>query len=184
MPDRRQLLKFTGTALLWPILSRGALAQGGAAALSAPITGQVRLRMRATSLTQHSRWGIYVQEVVIRNDLIVPLALISCFEFGREQDPAVYAQISSPPLPVAAAEGEPYRVAVYFFENREVKLQPHSDAALLANRFEEAHDEGGRTTGLKASYWDNANVPNANIHEISIVFDYVGAATPGGAKLQ
>jgi hypothetical protein len=129
--------------------------------------------MRATSLTKQSHWGIYVQEVAVRNNLIVPLSLIGCFEFGRKQDPAVYAEIMSAPLPIIAAATEPYRVAVYFFENRDISLQPHSDIALLANRLHSEIDDQGRTVRLMASYWDNADNPNANIHEISIGFEYL-----------
>jgi hypothetical protein len=160
MPRRRHFLTGIGATLLFvcaPGLSIGA----------------ARLRMRATSLTKQSHWGIYVQEVAVRNNLIVPLSLIGCFEFGRKQDPAVYAEIMSAPLPIIASATEPYRVAVYFFENRDISLQPHSDIALLANRLHSEIDDQGRTVRLMASYWDNADNPNANIHEISIGFEYL-----------
>jgi hypothetical protein len=173
MHTRRHFIAGSAATLLSVGIPRLGWAVGGTAALSAPITGAARLRMRATSLTRDSHWGIYVQEVAVRENLIVPLALIACFEFGRKQDPAVYAEIMSASLPVIASSTEPYRVAVYFFENREIILQPHSDIALLANRLKSDLDDRGRTVRMAASYWDNADVPNANIHEISIGFEYL-----------
>jgi hypothetical protein len=170
--NRRNLL-FTPLAFCAPhIGAERALALGGTAAVSAPISGPAKLRVRATSISVETHWGIYVQECVVRHDEIVPVALISCFEFGRKQDPFVYPELNSPLLPIIAGPSEPFKIAVYFFEGREASLQPHSDAALLANRFETAEDASGRTTSMKVSYWDNAALPTAVVHEISIAFAY------------
>jgi hypothetical protein len=170
--NRRKLL-FTPLALCaLSLAAQDVLALGGTAAVSAAIRGRAKLRMRATSTSVDTHWGIYVQEVVVRNDRIVPVALIACFEFGRRQDPFVYPELVSPLLPVIANPSGPFKVAVYFFEGREAEMQPHSDAALLANRFESAEDASGRTISLKAAHWDNAALPTAIVHEISIAFQY------------
>jgi hypothetical protein len=171
--NRRQLLALSG-AILVPFNVRGANALGGTVAISAPITGPVRLRMQATSLAKSSHWGIYVQEVVVVDGKIEPTALIACFEFGREEDPAVYGQIVSTALPLTANPEAPYKVAVYFFENRKVELQPHSDQACLANRLETTLDATGRTSLMRAGYWAQAHLPNALIHDITIGFEYLG----------
>jgi hypothetical protein len=149
-----------------------AQALGGSAAISSAISGPGRLRMRATSISSGTRWGIYVQEVVVRGEKILPVALIACFQFGRKQDPFVYPELISPILPIAADPAKPFKIAIYFYEGREAELQPHSDAALLANRFETSEDKDGRTMLMKAAYWDNPALPTAVIHEISIAFDY------------
>jgi hypothetical protein len=116
--------------------------------------------------------GHIVQEEAVRGDVIVPLALIACFEFGRKQDPFVYPELISPRLPLIAGQGEPYRIAVHFFQNKDVALQPHLDAANMANRFESTEDADGRTVRMHASHWDNALLPLAVIHEISLEFEY------------
>jgi hypothetical protein len=174
MLSRRQLLQFATLSFSPGLMQRKAFALGGAAALSAQITGGARLRMRASSTTTGSHWGIYVQEMAVRGDKLVPLALIACFEFGRTQDPFVYPQVMSSALPVIAALNEPYRIAVYFVQNREIALLPHSDTAILANHLESKIDDKGRTLSLTAAHWDNDDLPLAAIHEISIQFDYVG----------
>jgi hypothetical protein len=172
--NRRRLL-LTPLALCAPFpVATDALALGGTAAVSAAINGPARLRMRATSISVDTHWGIYVQEIIVRNDEIVPVALIACFEFGRKQDPFVYPELVSPLLPIIASPSGPFKIAVYFFEGREAKLQPHSDAALLANRFETAEDASGRTIKMKAAYWDKAALPTAVVHEISVAFEYIG----------
>ena len=170
--NRRQLLALSATAILSPLAATRANAIGGTAAISTPITGPVRLRMRATSLAKDTHWGIYVQEVVVTDGKISPTALIACFEFGRKGDPAVFPELLSAPLPLIAPPGAPYRVAVYFFEGREVTLQPHSDAAMLANHFDLRLDPQGRTAAIKASSFGSAELPMANVHEISILFEY------------
>ncbi len=171
MFDRRQMLLLSGAGVL--ALAGPSFAMGGTAAISSSITGPVKLRMRATSISEGTHWGIYVQEVAIRESRIVPLALIACFEFGRKQDPFVYPELMSPILPIVAARDEPYKVAVYFFENSEIKMQPHSDMALLANQFEIADDPTGRTLSMKATYWDRPELPTAVVHEINIAFEYL-----------
>ena len=128
--------------------------------------------MRARSISENTHWGIYVQEVVVRDSRIVPVALIACFEFGRKQDPFVYPELTSALLPLVTPDETPYKIAVYFFENRDASLQPHADAALLANRFEEELDPLGRTSRMRAAYWDNAALPTAVIHEIDLIFQY------------
>ena len=85
----------------------------------------------------------------------------------------MYGEIVSTPVPAIANPAEPYRVAVYFFENRDVVLQPHDDTALMANRLQSVLDDKGRTLRMDAGHWDDANVPNANIHEISIGIEYL-----------
>jgi hypothetical protein len=170
--NRRQLLRLSGAAMLLPLPAIRAQAMGGTAAISAAITGPVRLRMQATSLAKNTHWGIYVQEVVVADGKIEPTALVACFEFGRPDDPAVYQQLVSTALPLTADPDEPYKVAVYFLENRKVDLQPHSDEANLANRFESKLDASGRTALLKASYWESPDLPNAAIHDITLVFEY------------
>jgi hypothetical protein len=170
--NRRRLL-LTPLAFCAPsLVNADALALGGTAAVSAAIRGRAKLRMRATSISVDTHWGIYVQEIIVRNDKIVPVALIACFEFGRKQDPFVYPELISPLLPVIANQSEPFKIAVYFFEGREAEMQPHSDAALLGNRFETAEDASGRTISMKAAHWDNAALPTAVVHEISIAFEY------------
>jgi hypothetical protein len=172
MLRRRQILQLAALPVAWSIPPSFALALGGAAALSGQLTGRARLRMRASSTTTGSHWGIYVQEVAVRDAKLVPRALIACFEFGRKQDPFVYPQLVSSALPVIAEIDRPYKIAVYFLQNREVVLQPHSDAAIMANHLESRTDAKGRTSSLTASHWDNDDLPLAAIHEISIQFDY------------
>jgi hypothetical protein len=113
-----------------------------------------------------------VQEMTVRDGKLEPRALIACFEFGRKQDPFVYPEVVSTALPVIAAFDQPYRIAVYFLQNREIALQPHSDTAIMANHLESKADAKGRTSSLTASHWDNDDLPLAAIHEISIQFDY------------
>jgi hypothetical protein len=170
--NRRSLLLTPLTLCVPPLIAAESFALGGTAAVSAAIVGPAKLRMRATSISVDTHWGIYVQEVIVRNDRIVPLALVACFEFGRKQDPFVYPELVSPLIPVIAKPSEPFKIAVYFFEGREAEMQPHSDAALLANRFETAEDASGRTISMKAAHWDNAALPTAVVHEISIAFEY------------
>jgi hypothetical protein len=170
--NRRQLLALSGAAVLSPFKARDAFAIGGTTAISAAITGPVRLRMQATSLAKNSHWGIYVQEVMVVDGKIEPTALIACFEFGRIDDPAVYQQLLSTALPLTADPDEPYKIAVYFFENRKVELQPHSDEANLANRFESTIDASGRTLLMRVGYWERADLPNAAIHDITLGFEY------------
>jgi hypothetical protein len=172
--NRRQLLALTGAAALLPFQAGRVNALGGTAAISAPITGFVRLRMQATSRATNTHWGIYVQEVVVTDGKIEPTALIACFEFGRSDDPAVYQQLLSTALPLTADPEEPYKIAIYFFENRKVELQAHSDEACLANRLETELDASGRTSLMRAGYWEQANLPNAAIHDITIGFEYPG----------
>jgi hypothetical protein len=172
--NRRQLLALSGAAIILPFEATRAIALGGTAAISASITGPVRLRMQATSLAKNTHWGIYVQEVVVVDSKIEPTALIACFEFGRPDDPAVYQQLVSTVLPLTADADEPYKIAVYFFENRKVELQPHSDEACLANRLETEIDTSGRTLEMRAGYWEQADLPNAAIHDITIGFEYPG----------
>lgn len=183
MLSRREFLHYAAMAAAWPTFLVEAFALGGTAALSAPILGRSRLRLRATSLSKDTHWGIFVQEVAVRSSKIVPLSLIACFEFGRQQDPAVYGEIVSAALPLVAEINETYRIAVYFFENAEVRLQPHSDSGLMANRFEAKYDDQGRTVSMKSSRWDHASLPNANVHEVSIAFEYTDSVQ-FGAKLR
>jgi hypothetical protein len=170
--NRRKLLLLPLALGAPALFAERALALGGTAAVSAAITDPARLRMRATSISADTHWGIYVQELVLRDGKLVPMALIACFEFGRKQDPFVYPELASPRLPVIASQFEPYKIGIYFFEGREAELQPHSDAAMLANRFETAEDASGRTTSMNAAYWDRAELPTAVIHEISVNFEY------------
>jgi hypothetical protein len=172
MLRRRQILQLVALPFGLRVISGRALALGGAAALSAEITGRAQLRMRASSTTTGSHWGIYVQEMATRDGKLEPRALLACFEFGRKQDPFVYPQLASSALPVIAALDQPYRIAVYFFQNREIVLQPHSDTAIMANHLESKTDAKGRTSSLTASHWDNDDLPLAAIHDISIQFDY------------
>jgi hypothetical protein len=172
MLSRRQILQIAALPAAWQMVPGKAFSAGGAAALSGQITGRAMLRMRASSTTAGTHWGIYVQEMTVRETALGPRALIACFEFGRKQDPFVYPQITSPALPVIADLNEPYRIAVYFVQNGDVSLQPHSAAANLANRLEANTDAQGRTTSLTAAHWDNDDLPLAAIHEISIQFDY------------
>jgi hypothetical protein len=171
--NRRQWIKFAGASALTCICLGYALALGGTAAISSAISGQAKLRMRATSISESARWGIFVQQVVVRSDKILPVALIACFEFGRKQDPFVYPELTSAALPLATPPDEAYKIAVYFFENSDAVLQPHSDAACLANRFESTEDASGRTMSMYAAYWDDAQLPMAVVHEISIGFSYL-----------
>ena len=170
MIGRRQMLFLSGAGALG--FAHPSFALAGTAAISSAINGPVKLRMRATSISQGTHWGIYVQEVVIRQSQIVPVALVAWFEFGRKQDPFVYPELKSPLLPIVASRDEPYKIAVYFFQNRDVSMQPHSDMALLANRFETVDDSSGRTQSLMAAYWDHAELPTAVVHEINIRFEY------------
>jgi hypothetical protein len=169
---RRQLLALSGAAVLLPLHVHPANALGGTAAISTPIAGPVRLRMQATSLAKNKHWGIYVQEVVVTDGKIEPTALIACFEFGRTNDPSVYAQIESTVLPLTASPEDSYKIAIYFFENRKVELQAHSDEACLANRLQVKLDANGRTLQMRAGYWEQADLPNAAIHDITIGFEY------------
>ena len=170
--NRREILQLSGATLLSPLFMQSAFALGGTAALSAPIVGPVVLRMRASSKSENTHWGIYVQEVVIVDGKIVPVALIACFEFGRKQDPFIYPELISTQLPLIAPRDLPYKIAVYFFENRDVALQSHSDANMMANRFDATFDALNRTAIMKASYWDHAELPTANMLDISLVFEY------------
>jgi hypothetical protein len=172
MLRRRQLLQLAALPAAWSVFRGHALALGGAAALSAQIIGRAQLRIRASSTATGSHWGIYVQEMTVRDGKLEPRALIACFEFGRKQDPFVYPEVVSTALPVIAALDQPYRIAVYFLQNREIALQPHSDAAIMANHLESRTDAKGRSSSLTASHWDDDDLPLAAIHEISIQFDY------------
>ena len=170
--NRREVLQGAGAAALPGLWPNRSFALGGTAAISGWISGPVKLRMRATSISENTHWGIFVQQVVIRDAKIVPVALVACFEFGRKQDPFVYPELTSSALPLTTPLDEAYKVSCYFFEKRETVLQPHSDAANLAIRFESAEDATGRTKSLYAAHWDDDYLPTAVIHEISIGFDY------------
>lgn len=172
MLSRRQILQIAAMPAAWSAMTGAALPLGGAAAVSGQITGRAQLRMRASSTSAGSHWGIYVQEMAVSESRLVPRALIACFEFGRTQDPFVYPQLTSPALPLMAGLDEPYRIAVYFFQNREAQLQPHSDSAILANWLDAKADGKGRTLSMTAAHWDNDDLPLAMIHEISLQFDY------------
>ena len=172
MFSRRRFIQLSGASGLMFACASPGFALGGTAAISAPISGPARIRMRARSISENTHWGIYVQEVIVRDSLIVPVALIACFEFGRKQDPFVYPELTSTLLPLVTPGETPYKIAVYFFENKDASLQPHSDAALMANRFEGELDALGRTSRMRATYWDNAALPTAVIHEIDLVFQY------------
>jgi hypothetical protein len=172
--NRRKMLQCAGASALYGLCPASAFALGGTAAVSGWIKGPAKLRMRATSISENTHWGIFVQQVIIRDAKIVPVALVACFEFGRKQDPFVYPELTSAQLPLTTPPGDPYKIAVYFLDNRDTVLQPHSDAANLANRFESAEDASGRTRSMYASYWDNAQLPMAVIHEISVGFVYPG----------
>ena len=172
MLNRRQILQIAAVPAAWSAMTGAALPLGGAAAVSGQITGRARVRMRASSTSTGSHWGIYVQEMAVADSKPVPRALIACFEFGRKQDPFVYPQVISAGLPLMAGLDEPYRIAVYFMQNAGVQLQPHSDSAILANRLEAKADEKGRTLSMTASHWDDDQLPLALIHEISLQFEY------------
>ena len=160
-------MRFFKTLLSSTVLAAltGTVCEAATPAISPAFSSKCQVEMKAKSTTEKRKWTIFVEQVRTDRGQIEPKALLGSFTFGRAEDPFEYPPQTTSVSPIVDSTN--YKIAVYFYNTDDQTLQPHSDKYNLANSFE--INTVGKITKMQATFWDNENDHNAQIHRIALI---------------
>lgn len=138
-------------------------------ALSKLIQKTCDLTIKVSSTTENSYWHTIVQA---KNAVNKQYRLLANYTFGRAQDPYVYPEQKIRLLPFDVL---PCNIQIYWKDNADINYpvkEWEQSKWNLAVRYEEKYDSSGQLIYVYASYWDQEDAQNSEIHLVELSFNY------------